>query len=161
MMSLFFLNIALVIARNCPRCSIFGESLNITEIFPRLEKKEVRIVYFNLNVASNTTRQNRILSRRWTWAKSNQEPLLALSYDHDVLSLGLLKNQAKELNLEITSREERICLERLNSTCHDQEIARYVLNKVGEAKHRTAISENDVRSLTSCMLCEFPRWTWR
>ena len=71
--------------------------------------------------------QNRILPYRWTWTQSISEPMLSLSYDYDVLSLGLLKNQAT--SMEVSLKELHAgCLAELNASCQNIAIAKALMS---------------------------------
>lgn len=53
--------------------------------------------------------------------------MLSLSYDYDVLSLGLLKNQAR--NIEVHLKElQSGCLANVNSSCQDVAIANALMD---------------------------------
>lgn len=129
------------------QCLLFrSENDHASAKFQVLHKEDgVRIVYFHLNlsVVENSYKSlhpDRIMPTRWTWAKTNKEPLLALSYDYDVLSLSLLKNQAKDLSLDLNSTQSQ-CLKMLNSSCQDLEISRALLDitKIGPEGTKTDV----------------------
>ena len=48
--------------------------------------------------------------------------MLSLSYDYDVLSLGLLKNQARSIEVHLKELQSG-CLANMNSSCQDIAIA--------------------------------------
>ena len=139
---LFFVSNLLVVARSCSKnqCLAFGK--DVTKEFQlSLAKEGLRIIYFKLNLAFsdtyNSVHPDRIMASRWTWAPSNREPLLSLSYDYDVLSLSLLNNQAKVLILQFNSMQ-RQCLQALNLTCQDMEIARALLDATNTSPNKTS-----------------------
>ncbi len=91
------------------------------------------MVYLYLKVSNDRPQYNplgspnRILPYRWTWTQRISEPMLSLSYDYDVLSLGLLKNQAS--NMVVVFKELQAgCLAELNTTCRDIVIAKALLS---------------------------------
>ena len=149
---LFLLSNLFVISKSCPKsqCLVFNEKGLSTE-FQRLlaeEEEGTRIVYFKLpeldhDTSYNPSHSDRILPWRWTWARTNKEPLLSLSYDYDVLSLSLLKNQVKDLTLEFTSTQIE-CLKSLNSSCQDLEIARTLLDITKNSSNKRSAMETQV-----------------
>lgn len=153
---LFFLCNLFVLSKSCQKsqCLTFANKQGLSTEFQRLlaeqeeEEEGTRIVYFKLPKLNDDTsykslHSDRILPWRWTWARSNKEPILSLSYDYDVLSLGLLKNQVKELTLEFTSTQLE-CLKALNSSCQDLEIARALLDVTKASSNKPFAAETQV-----------------
>ena len=82
-------------------------------------EKGVRIVYLNLEIGNDSYRpldvNDEFLPERWVWARSISEPMLSLSYDYDVLSLGLLNYQVRSMNILVEDRDHPSgCLAGLN-----------------------------------------------
>ena len=107
----------------------------------------VRMVYLHLNVGNNShsplQSPEKFLPNRWTWARGVEEPMLYFSYQYQILSLGLLKNQVR--NMEITlSDEPRGCVANLTSSCKDIVVATTLLGKVTDASTDLSLSEGVV-----------------
>ena len=66
---------------------------NASEFRVKASEKGVRIVYLDLKFRNDSYRplesENEFLPNRWVWASLISEPMLSLSYDYDILSLGL------------------------------------------------------------------------
>ena len=93
----------------------------------------VRMVYLHLNISKGSYNQlqsyDKFLPSRWTWARDIGEPMLSFSYQYEVLSLGLLRNQVR--NLEVVLNEEpQGCYAELTWSCKDTAVARTLLGKV-------------------------------
>ena len=152
---IFFLCNLFVFSKSCQKsqCLTFANKKGLSTEFQRLlaeqdEEEGTRIVYFKLPKLNDDTsykslHSDKILPWRWTWARSNKEPILSLSYDYDVLSLGLLKNQVKELTLKFTSTQLE-CLKALNSSCQDLEIARALLDVTKTSSNKPFAAETQV-----------------
>ena len=129
------------------KCSLFENENDLSKKFQlSLAEKGVRIVYLKLGSNSDgykSVHSDRIMHRRWIWAQSNSEPLLSVSYDYDVLSLGLLKNQAQDLTLDMASTA-RQCLGASNSSCRDLQIARALLNVTNKKHNKESTVKYDV-----------------
>ena len=98
----------------------------------------VRMVYLHLKIAGNDSYdslelKDAFLSHRWVWARRISEPMLSLSYDYDILSLGLLTYQVRSMDVHLQD-QPRGCLAHLNSTCQDKAVGRVLLN---ETEHST------------------------
>ena len=124
--------------RSCSelQCQVLVEEKDPPSHFRTKAAEEgVRIVYLNFTLSNQQSNgsykplvtTNRILPYRWAWAQSISEPMLSLSYDYDVLSLGLLKNQARSMVLSLKELQSG-CLHGLNSSCQDIVIARALLD---------------------------------
>ena len=151
---IFFLCNLFVTSKTCPQsqCLPFTNEKALSTEFQRLlaeeEEEGTRLVYFKLprlddDASYNPSHTDRILPWRWTWARTNKEPLLSLSYDYDVLSLSLLKNQVKDLALKFTSAQLE-CLKTLNSSCQDLEIARALLDITKTTPNKLSKTETHV-----------------
>ncbi|XP_028404466.1 uncharacterized protein LOC114527074 [Dendronephthya gigantea] len=149
---LFCFNILFVFSKSLcceTKCSLFKNENDLSKKFQlSLAEEGVRIVYLRLdanNVSDgyNSMHSDRIMHTRWTWAQSNSEPLLSVSYDYDVLSLGLLKNQVKDLTLEMTLAQKQ-CLEASNSTFRDEQTARALLNITNKKYNKDFTVKHDV-----------------
>ena len=144
---LFFFGYLFVISESCPKtqCLVTRSEIEMSTRFQSLFNEEgVRIVYFVLNLSAtviesyNSSDPVRILPNRWTWAQSNEEPLLSLPYDYDVLSLSLLQNQARNFSLEFSFTQLQ-CLKALNASCKDLEITRLLLNITNTTARKTGM----------------------
>ena len=107
----------------------------------------VRMVYLHLNVGNKSysplQSPEKFLPNRWTWARGVEESVLYFSYQYQVLSLGLLKNQVR--NMEITlSDEPRGCVAHLTSSCKDIMVATTLVRKVTDASTDLSLSEDVV-----------------
>lgn len=126
---LSFLTCYIVASPSCSetQCQISIQGDSSSEFRLKASEDGVRLVYISFKISNNSkynplVSKNRILPYRWTWAQSIQEPMLSLSYDYDVLSLGILKNQAR--SMEVHLKELRSgCLAKANSPCQDIVIA--------------------------------------
>ncbi|KAL9984328.1 hypothetical protein ACROYT_G006607 [Oculina patagonica] len=104
-----------------------------TEFRTKSSEHGVRMVYLHLNVGNESYNPlqsyDRFLPSRWTWARGVDEPMLSFSYQYQVLSLGLLRNQVRSTKVAL-SDEPRGCLANLTSTSKDIVVARTLLEKV-------------------------------
>ena len=107
----------------------------------------VRIVYIHLNVGnkcySPLDSPEKFLPNKWTWARGVEEPMLYFSYQYQVLSLGLLKNQVRDMEITL-SDEPRGCVANLTSSCKDIVVATTLLRKVTDASTDLSLSEDVV-----------------
>jgi len=107
----------------------------------------VRMVYLHLNVGNESYNPLQSLDRffpnRWTWARGVEEPMLYFSYQYQVLSLGLLKNQVRNMKLTL-SDEPRGCVADLTSSCKDIKVATTLLEKITHASTDPSPSEDVV-----------------
>lgn len=105
------------------------------------------MVYLHLNVGNESYNPlqsyDRFLPSRWAWARGVDEPMLYFSYQYQVLSLGRLKNQVR--NMEVTlSDEPRGCVASLTSSCKDIMVATTLLKKVTDVSVSPLLSEDVV-----------------
>ena len=72
-----------------------------SQFLVKASKRGVRIVYLDLKFRNDSYRpsesENEFLPNRWVWASLISEPMLSLSYDYDILSVGLLKYQTRSM----------------------------------------------------------------
>ena len=98
----------------------------------------VRMVYLNLMIGNDSYQPlelgNEFLPERWVWASSIGELMLSLSYDYDILSLGLLKSQVRMMNVQL-KQQPNGCLKGLNSSCYNKVVGRVLLGNVTAAKN--------------------------
>ena len=90
-------------------------------------------MYLHFKISNNKSQYNpldqpnRILPYRWTWTQSVSEPMLSFSYDYDVLSLGLLKNQARSMVVPLKELHAG-CLAKMNTSRQEIEIAKALMS---------------------------------
>ena len=124
-----------------------GTTCMSAEFQSKSSEDGVRMVYLHLNVGNKSysplQSPEKFLPNRWTWARGVEESMLYFSYQYQVLSLGLLKNQVR--NMEITlSDEPRGCVAHLTSSCKDIMVATTLLRKVTDASTDLSLSEDVV-----------------
>ncbi len=122
--------------QNCSKvqCELLPVGDFASEFQFKSSEKGVRMVYLNLTIANNDSYQTLelkgdFLSDRWVWASSIGELMLSLSYDYDVLSLGLLKNQVRKMSVRLKD-EPNGCLAGLNSLCQNKVVGKVLLGNV-------------------------------
>ena len=127
-----------------------------SEFRVKASERGVRIVYLDLKFRNDSYRpsesENEFLPNRWVWASLISEPMLSLSYDYDILSLGLLKYQTRSMDVLLEDQPSG-CLANLNSSCQNKVVGRALLNMTqlnsGEPPDRNvvcvAIIENYVK----------------
>ena len=102
------------------------------EFLSKAFEEGVRMVYVHLKIGNDSydplDLKDEFLSHRWVWANRISEPMLSLSYDYDILSLGLLTYQVRSMDVHLRD-QPRGCLANLNSTCQDEAVGRVLLNK--------------------------------
>ena len=102
-----------------------------SEFRVKASEKGVRLVYLNLKFRKDSYRplesRNEFLPNRWVWASLISEPMLSLSYDYDILSLGLLKYQTRSMDVLLEDQPSG-CLANLNSSCQNKVVGRALLN---------------------------------
>ena len=102
-----------------------------SEFRVKASEKGVRIVYLDLKFRNDSYRplesKNEFLPNRWVWASLISEPMLSLSYDYDILSLGLLKYQTRSMDVLLEDQPSG-CLANLNSSCQNKVVGRALLN---------------------------------
>ena len=123
-------------AENCSeaRCKLLPLSKRFASEFrSKAVKKGVRMIYLQLKIGKDSYNPlqapNDFLPYRWVWAPKISELLLSLSYDYDILSLGLLKRQVRGMDVKLED-EPSGCLAGLNSSCQDIVVARTLLGNV-------------------------------
>ena len=131
--------------QNCRKlnCKVLpvGENLE-SEFRLKASEKGVRIVYLNLKIGNNSYNplelQDEFLPDRWTWARSNNEPMLSLPFDFDILSLGLLNYQVGSITVSLRD-EPSGCLAGLNSTCQNMVVGSALLDNVTSESGNTGV----------------------
>ena len=123
-------------ADNCSeaRCKLLPLSKKFASEFrSKAVEKVVRMIYLQLKIGNDSYNPlqapNEFLPYRWVWAPTISELLLSLSYDYDILSLGLLKRQVRGMDVKLED-EPSGCLAGLNSSCRDIVVARTLLSNV-------------------------------
>lgn len=124
---------------NAGICSEQKCNLSIDRNNPQIEflskssEDGVRMVYLHLNIGNESYNPlhsyDKFLPSRWTWARDIGEPMLSFSYQYEVLSLGLLRNQVRNMKVML-NEEPGGCFADLNSSCKDVAVARTLLDKV-------------------------------
>ena len=131
---LFFLSSCQARPENCSeaQCKVLtvGEG-TASEFRVKASEKGVRIVYLDLKFRNDSYRplesENEFLPNRWVWASLISEPMLSLSYDYDILSVGLLKYQTRSMDVLLEDQPSG-CLANLNSSCQNKVVGRALLN---------------------------------
>ena len=120
---------------NCSetRCKLLPTGGGFAAEFRRkASEKGVRIVYLDLKIGNDSYHpldlKDEFLSDRWVWASKISEPMLSLSFDYDILSLGLLTYQVRRMDLQLEDQPSG-CLATLNSSCQNIVIGRVLLNE--------------------------------
>ena len=121
---------------NCSvtRCKLLpvGEGFT-SEFYSKASEKGVRLVYLNLKIGNDSydplELQDVFLPHRWVWTNTISEPMLSLSYDYDILSLGLLTHQERSMEVHLQDQPSG-CLVNLNSTCQNLAVGRMLLENV-------------------------------
>ena len=102
-----------------------------SEFRVKASEKGVRIVYLDLKFRNDSYRplesENEFLPNRWVWASLISEPMLSLSYDYDILSMGLLKYQTRSMEMLLEDQPSG-CLANLNSSCPKRAVGRALLS---------------------------------
>ena len=144
---LFFLSSCQAVAENFSeaQCKVLtvGEG-TASEFRVKASERGVRIVYLDLKFRNGSYRplesENEFLPNRWVWASLISEPMLSMSYDYDILSLGLLKYQTMDVQLE---DQPSGCLANFNSSCQNKVVGRALLNMTqlnsGEPRDRNVV----------------------
>ena len=156
---LFFLSSCQAKPENCSEapCKVLTvREGTASEFRVKASEKGVRLVYLNLKFHNDSYRplesKNEFLPYRWVWASLISEPMLSLSYDYDILSLGLLKYQRRSMDVLLEDQPSG-CLANFNSSCQNKVVGRALLNMTqlnsGEPPDRNvvcvAIIENYVK----------------
>ena len=135
--TLLFLLASCAAKQNCSEahCKLLPLTKDVASKFQllRTSEKGVRMIYLQLKIGNDSydplQAPNEFLPYRWVWAPTISELLLSLSYDYDILSLGLLKRQVRSMDMKLED-EPSGCLASLNSSCQDIVVARTLLGNV-------------------------------
>ena len=100
-------------------------------------QKGVRMVYLDLKFGNDSYHPLKDDFLRWVSAGKISEPMLSLSFDCDILSLGLLTYQVRQMDLQLEDQPNG-CLATLNSSCQNIVIGRMLLN---ETEHSSGSDE--------------------
>lgn len=130
------------------QCKLLLDGQDISAQFrSKSSEHGVRMVYFHLSIGNESYNPlqsyDRFLPNRWTWARGVGEPMLSFSYQYQVLSLGLLRNQVRSMDIRLRD-EPRGCLANLTSSSKDIVVARTLLEKVIEDSNSTSHSKDVV-----------------
>ena len=106
-------------------------------------EKNVRLVYFNLEIGNDSFHplesNERLLAKRWIWAKTIQEPMLHMTDDeYDIYSLGLLTRQKRYMSVQLEEKPPR-CLAQLNTSCQDNVVAEALLGNITNLSFRNRL----------------------
>ena len=134
--------------QNCDetQCKLLLLDENAAAYFrAKSSEKGVRMVYLNLEIGNDSYHplelKDEFLPERWSWANTIGEPMLSLSYDYDILSLGLLDYQVRSLSVPLEEQPSG-CLARLNSSCQNVIVGKALLhdvtNQSGELARETS-----------------------
>ena len=131
---LFFLSSCQAKPENCSeaQCKVLlVRKGTASEFRVKASEKGVRIVYLDLKFRNDSYRplesENEFLPNRWVWANLISEPMLSLSYDYDILSVGLLKYQTRSMDVLLEDQPSG-CLANLNSSCPKRAVGRALLS---------------------------------
>ena len=131
---LFFLSSCQAKPENCSeaQCKVLTVGKGTAFEFRfKASEKGVRIVYLDLKFRNDSYRplesENEFLPNRWVWASLISEPMLSLSYDYDILSLGLLKYQTRSMDVLLEDQPSG-CLANFNSSCPKRAVGRALLS---------------------------------
>ena len=117
------------------QCKLVPVGKNPAVTFQQLASEEgVRLVYFSLEIGNNSVHplesEERLLAKRWIWAKTTQEPMLRLTdNEYDIYSLGLLTRQKRYMSVQLEEKPPR-CLAELNISCQDNVVAEALLGNI-------------------------------
>lgn len=130
------------------QCKLLLDGNDLTAEFQSKSSEDgVRMVYLHLNVGNESYNplqsSDRFLPNRWIWARGVEEPMLYFSYQYQVLSLGLLKNQVRNIKVTL-SDEPRGCAANLTSSCKDIMVATTLLENITDASTDPSLSEDVV-----------------
>ena len=115
-------------------CKLLPTQNDISSEFRlRASEQGVRLVYLNLKIGNDSYHplelQDEFLADRWVWANNITEPMLSLSDDYDILSLGLLNYQVRSMDVHLKDQPSG-CLANLNSTRQNIAVGRMLLKNV-------------------------------
>ena len=117
------------------QCKLVLVGQNPAVKFQQLASEEgVRLVYFNLEIGNNSVHplesNERLLAKRWIWAKTMQEPMLHMTdNEYDIYSLGLLTRQKRYMSVQLEEKPPK-CLAELNTSCQDNVVAEALLGNI-------------------------------
>ena len=104
---------------------------NASEFRVKASEKGVRIIYLDLKFSNDSYRplesENEFLPNRWVWASLISEPMLSMSYDYDILSMGLLKYQTRSMDVLLKDQPSG-CLANLKSSYQNKVVGRALLS---------------------------------
>ena len=129
---IFFLSSCQAKPENCSeaQCKVVPVGKGTASKFRvKASEKGVRIVYLDLKFRNDSYHplESEFLPNRWVWASLISEPMLSMSYDYDILSLGLLKYQTRSMDVLLEDQPSG-CLANLNSSCQNKVVGRALLN---------------------------------
>ena len=133
-----------------------------SEFLVKASERGVRIVYLDLKFHNDSYRpsesENKFLPNRWVWASLISEPMLSLSYDYDILSVGLLKYQTRGMEVLLEDQPSG-CLANLNSSYQNKVVGRALLNMTqlnsGELPDRNVVCVAMIEDYFSDFLWSF------
>ena len=135
--------------QNCSnvQCKLLPVGKNVaSEIQLKAAEKGVRMIYLNLEIGNDSYHplelKDEFLPERWVWAQSISEPMLSLSYDYDILSLGLLNYQVRRMSVAFEDYPSG-CLAGLNSSCQDKVVGTALLKNVTKDSSGEMSQETD------------------
>ena len=117
------------------QCKLVLVGQNPAVKFQQLVSEEgVRLVYFNLEIGNNSVHplesNERLLAKRWIWAKTIQEPMLRMTdTEYDIYSLGLLTRQKRYMSVQLEEKPPT-CLSQLNTSCQDNVVGEALLGNI-------------------------------
>ena len=117
------------------QCKLVLVGQNPAVKFQQLASEEgVRLVFFNLEIGNNSVHplesNERLLAKRWIWAKTIQEPMLRMTdTEYDIYSLGLLTRQKRYMSVQLEEKPPT-CLSQLNTSCQDNVVAEALLGNI-------------------------------
>ena len=133
---------------NCSesRCKLLPVGGRFASEFRRkASQKGVRMVYLDLRIGNESYDpldfKDEFLADRWVWASEISEPMLSLSFDYDILSLGLLTYQVRRMDLHLEDQPNG-CLATLNSSCRNIVIGRMLLNETEYSSASDGVSHD-------------------
>lgn len=149
-----FVTCCIIGAKSCgdSRCQVLVEVGDSASQFRSKASEEgVRLVYLNFAISGPQFNgsykplisKNKILPYRWTWARSVSEAMLSLSFDYDVLSLGLMTNQVRGMAVPLKDSPSG-CLKALNTSCQDIAVARALLELTKDLNRKPLSDRKDV-----------------
>ena len=131
---LIYTDIAQGDLNNQVQCKLLPTQTDISSEFrQKASEKGVRLVFLNLKIGNDSYHplelQDEFLPDRWVWANNITEPMLPLSDDYDILSLGLLNYNVRSMDVHLEDQPSG-CLANLNSTGQNMAVGRMLLENV-------------------------------